>query len=1139
MRVTGGAIMLIDWVRSRSSFLARSAALAGVFAFAAAGLTVIASYGTAATTLEAHADTSAEPGYWIVDTHGNVIAYGARGYLHHRGALRGVVVGIASAQNGYWLATDVGAVAAYGAAPYLGSLRAQHLHQHVVGIAATADRKGYWLAGANGGVFAFGDARYLGSLGGRHLSARVVGIASLPSGQGYWLVTKDAHIISFGQARTYAPRGRWRLRGAAGMAPTPDGRGYWLVSRRGSVMAYGDAQPYGSLSPISSAGRVVGVAPTVDGGGYWLVTSKGHVFAFGDALRLRSPMTYEAHQLIAGIATAGGASGFSGGTAKGRGPSTTSTSTSVTQVAPTTTGTATISSSSPTTMSMPPIGGATTTTSSNPTTAGAATSTAGATTQPTTTSTSGASTSSSAPTTSNPPAGMTATATPVCGSSVLKSPYSYDGIGGNSLAAYTSTSPGYGTVLPPFGPGTPFPQATSANVVSGVPSVPLDSAATLYYFEPGAHDTGGNGWLPGNGSVYIGGYNSTAGPAVIDGGGASGSRYQFLNGQAQNITIEYLSIQNWASSQNSSFINSNEEPGWTIEYNTIGPNMASWSGNNGNYTGQDSLGGYAMDLGDDNTVEYNCITQNSQGGFNASGGPGSLQTGTVVSHNEISYNGLGDYPDPCGCVAGGKFFWTTNFVFTDNYVHDNYGVGVWGDFNNAGATITGNYISGNWGQAIMYEASYNADISNNSIVGNGWPYDGPWPSASCYGGVNCSEGLGPVTGGGGGFPYSAIYLANSGGNSLVASNYSGQLLVQNNYLKDNFGGVAIYTDSGRFSGGRVETQQDSPLQSANTTYYQNIAQWQDNSASTQGGSPGVTTGDSGFNIFYNSGTGGLGATQTPSCTSEACGGGLGTFVARASQGNPITGTLYVDSVTGFPSSGSLSVDTTTGVAHLTYTGTQVSPPAFTGVQGSGTTLHNDYDAVREPTSTNLYAYGAGIPTVNGEGDPVTCSSPTSCTLSVPATATATGTIDIVSSGGCGLYDLYGSRPGAATGSPTADYWDNCSWGSRNVSVSNNVFDLDTSNDPLCTAANMCGAIATMAFANGTPGNWWDFYGDNYPAVIAKATGGLGDVWSDNTYQFSGSGGYGSWQIYAGDQGTAATPGTWQTTDGQDVGSAGL
>ena len=47
-------------------------------------------------------------------------------------------------------------------------------------------------------------------------------------------------------------------------------------------------------------------------------------------------------------------------------------------------------------------------------------------------------------------------------------------------------------------------------------------------------------------------------------------------------------------------------------------------------------------------------------------------------------------------------------------------------------------------------------------------------------------------------------------------------------------------------------------------------------------------------------------------------------------------------------------------------------------------------------------------------------------------------------GGCGPADYYGGGPGAVSGKPQANYWDNCLWGSRNVTVKDNVFSIDAS-----------------------------------------------------------------------------------------------
>jgi len=70
---------------------------------------------------------------------------------------------------------------------------------------------------------------------------------------------------------------------------------------------------------------------------------------------------------------------------------------------------------------------------------------------------------------------------------------------------------------------------------------------------------------------------------------------------------------------------------------------------------------------------------------------------------------------------------------------------------------------------IQYEASYNAQITDNTLVGN----------AIGLGSSQSSPG----------FPDEAIYISESGGDSRVASNYAGQLLVSGNVLTNNWGGV--------------------------------------------------------------------------------------------------------------------------------------------------------------------------------------------------------------------------------------------------------------------------------------------------------------------------------------------------------------
>ena len=127
-------------------------------------------------------------------------------------------------------------------------------------------------------------------------------------------------------------------------------------------------------------------------------------------------------------------------------------------------------------------------------------------------------------------------------------------------------------------------------------------------------------------------------------------------------------------------------------------------------------------------------------------------------------------------------------------------------------------------------------------------------------------------------------------------------------------------------------------------------------------------------------------------------------------------------------------------------------------------------------------------------------------------------------GGCAPADYYGGRPGTSSGQPRAAYWDNCLWGSRNVTVRNNVFAINASTVRGCRAAkNMCGFMENAAFNAGQPEALHAVLGF-LPAYIAKASGGLGNVWSQNTYTWSGPG---AWQFWAGTQENEVSQKQWQ------------
>ena len=667
--------------------------------------------------------------------------------------------------------------------------------------------------------------------------------------------------------------------------------------------------------------------------------------------------------------------------------------------------------------------------------------------------------------------------TKICGQPVLQSPWSYDGAPGTFTAANAPQG------LPTFGSaGTDFPSATRILVVpTGQNTSPAGSGGyilnnAIIYFEPGQHLVE-HGMDVGHDSAYVGGYSKTEGKAVIngvdgatDGTGTGGSNATFSTpSSGSNVydTYEFLTIENFSATSNGSVLgNTDQGPadvGDTYKYDTIGPNEYGFTGSNtAPATGESSGGGYAIDASGHTTIAYDCLTHNAQGAFNISDG-----VDLNISHNEISWNGLGEYPDDpgpggspfsCGCSGGGKIFFSMNASVVGNYVHDNYNVGIWFDFDNAGALISDNYIASNWANGIVYEASYNARITDNTLVGDGWASDHTWQAGlhgkPCFGGISCTGGEGAVTGAGGGNPYADIDVSNSGGNANLKSRYVGSILIAGNVLNNDFGGVKVYTDTNRYPGNVDNDSACSiPL-----------------GALSQNNSP----------LYYKQGK-----------------------VLVTNEDTSISGSL-VQSARG----------TTTICASY---GTSVD-------NGSGT-------VTQEPT-VGLAVYDQN--TGSFLGTVTSVSSAHSFTLS-RSPGNRTGASLLLSAyGGCGPADYFGGKPGGLSGSPKALYWDNCPWGSRNVTVTRNVFSLDPASVTGCqNQQNLCGYMMAAAFNAGVP-KLMQFF-DGYQTYIAHSSGGLGNVWSDNTYQWSGNGG---WNFVAGAQGNVVPLSQWRAAPyGQDVGSS--
>jgi len=292
-------------------------------------------------------------------------------------------------------------------------------------------------------------------------------------------------------------------------------------------------------------------------------------------------------------------------------------------------------------------------------------------------------------------------------------------------------------------------------------AVNWNQSGATFYFASGTHTLGNSASstiVPAANTTFIG-----APGAILSG---QGINYVAFDQTATGVTIEYLTIENFVAPLNNGVVNHDTGAHWTVEYNTITDNT-----------------GAGVMIGPSNVVAYNCLSANGQYGFSAYNSTGD--SNIVLDHNEITGNNTGNWEVVdvgCGCTGGGKVWNTIGAQITNNYVHNNFGPGIWVDTNNAGILISGNYIANNDDEAIVYEISYNGSITNNNMLGNEVVQGAALAAEGDY------------------FPAGAIYISNSGGDSRVDGGLYSTFSISGNNFDDNWGGVTLFQDANRFCG---------------------------------------------------------------------------------------------------------------------------------------------------------------------------------------------------------------------------------------------------------------------------------------------------------------------------------------------------
>jgi hypothetical protein len=283
---------------------------------------------------------------------------------------------------------------------------------------------------------------------------------------------------------------------------------------------------------------------------------------------------------------------------------------------------------------------------------------------------------------------------------------------------------------------------------------PNNLAAGTWYFDR-AH---GKLYLPTNPSAHVVELGMT--------------NYAF-SGNASNVEIDHITVEKYATPALQGAIGGYSwglGSGWDV--NVVESTL--------NHGGGISLGARSQILN-------SYIHHNGQIGIKF-----SYAANCLASNNEISWNNTLGF-DPEWEAGGSKFWSTTNLVVSANYVHDNYGKGLWTDTNNVDTLYDGNSVVNNQGVGIQHEVSYSVIIRNNTVKGNAaapttWLGDAQIRIISSSNGVIFNN---------------VVETSAAGGNGIAVINLTrgtgtqGPWVAANNYVHDN---TITYLDTDGLSG---------------------------------------------------------------------------------------------------------------------------------------------------------------------------------------------------------------------------------------------------------------------------------------------------------------------------------------------------
>jgi hypothetical protein len=172
-----------------------------------------------------------------------------------------------------------------------------------------------------------------------------------------------------------------------------------------------------------------------------------------------------------------------------------------------------------------------------------------------------------------------------------------------------------------------------------------------------------------------------------------------IGGDADDVVLENLIVEKYASMAQHGAIDSRDGHGWLIA------NVAArWNHGVGLYVGSGTH------------VRGGTFSHNGQLGMGGSG------DGFTVEGAEIAFNNYAGYDS--GWEAGGaKFVWTKAITIRGSCIHHNNGKGLWTDIDNVDVLIEKNKVFLNTSDGIKHEISYGAIIRHNISGQNGRGWD--------------------------------------------------------------------------------------------------------------------------------------------------------------------------------------------------------------------------------------------------------------------------------------------------------------------------------------------------------------------------------------------------------------------------------